>query len=82
LALRQAEFEAKNKKVFLWSEESTAASDSPSATAVAPPGVRVLDGVCIEVLSGDTLQLLVTNDSAVNSGLQGTEVKISLASVR
>jgi hypothetical protein len=81
LALRQAEFDAKQNKRFLWNEEE-AATGALTSAAVGGPSARVIEGQCLEVTSGDSLVLLVSSDSSLDSGLVGTEVKISLASVR
>ena len=80
LALRQAELEAKTNKRFIWQDDDSLSIGLGSGSAAVPP--RIIEGSCVEVLSGDTVLIAVEHDSNSAQNLEGTEVKVSLSSIR
>lgn len=71
LALRLAEKEAKDNLRCLWADGSGSR---------APTSSRALIGTCVEVLSGDLINVFVDADS--ESRAEGFEIKVALSSVR
>ena len=80
LALRQAELEAKTNKRFLWQDDNSLTIGLGVGAAAVPP--RIIEGACIEVISGDTVLISVEHDSNSAQNLEGTECKVSLSSIR